>query len=94
MCLAMPMKVIEILPDSEAIAELGGVRRKVSLKLLPDVGIGDFVLIHAGFAIGKVDEESARETIDVLGAGVDFAACGDGYEEGKTGEEPGDAGPR
>jgi hydrogenase expression/formation protein HypC len=66
MCLAMPMKVLEILEGDEGYAELGGVRRKVSFQLLESVEVGDFVLVHAGFAIARIDEEDARETIDAM----------------------------
>jgi len=65
MCLAMPMKVVEINED-EGIGELGGVRRKVSFQLLDKVEIGNYVLVHAGFAIAVVDEDDARETIDAM----------------------------
>ena len=71
MCLAMPMKVIEVYPDGDGLAELGGVRRKVSFKLLDGVVPGDYVLVHAGFAINKVDEIDAKETIDALDACAD-----------------------
>ena len=69
MCVAMPMRVLEILSGGEGIAEVGGVRRKVSFMLLDDVGVGDYVMVHAGFAIGKVDEEEAMRTLDA------FAEC-------------------
>ncbi len=65
MCLAVPAKVIEKI-DMLATIEVGGVTRKVSLMLLPDAQIGDFVLVHAGFAIQSVEEEDANYTIEVL----------------------------
>jgi hydrogenase expression/formation protein HypC len=70
------MRVVEISGGEEGLAELGGVRRRVSFKLLGEVSLGDYVMVHAGFAIGKVDEEEAQATLDAL------AACsgdGDGY---------------
>ncbi len=70
MCLAMPMKVVEINKSEsgveEGIGELGGVRRKVSFQLLDKVEIGDYVLVHAGFAISVIDENEAQETIDAM----------------------------
>jgi len=48
------------------VAELDGVRREVSLMLVPEAKVGDYVLIHAGYAIGTVDEKEAKETIDLL----------------------------
>jgi hydrogenase expression/formation protein HypC len=73
MCVAAPMRLIAI-EDGMGKAELGGVVREVSLALLasPACGaasgaeIGDYVLVHAGFAIGKVDEEEARLTLEAL----------------------------
>jgi hydrogenase expression/formation protein HypC len=60
------MRLVEI-NGGEGIAELGGVRRKVSLVLLESASLGDYVLVHAGFAIGKVDEEEAKLTLEALG---------------------------
>jgi hydrogenase expression/formation protein HypC len=65
MCLAIPMKVVE-LEGSFGKVEAEGVRRKVSLQLLPDVNLGDYVLVHAGFAIEKIDEQEAKRTLDLL----------------------------
>jgi hydrogenase expression/formation protein HypC len=66
MCLAVPMKVISI--NGEAIvAEVDGVKREGSLMMLnEDVNVGDYVLIHAGFAISRLDEEEALETIALM----------------------------
>ena len=66
MCLAMPMRIVELQGESECVAELGGVRRSVSLQLLEGAAVGDFVLVHAGFAIAKVDEEDAEASIAAL----------------------------
>lgn len=66
MCVGVPMQVISI--DGEnVVAETDGVRRQASLMLLADeVQVGDFLIIHAGFAISKLDEEEARETIRMM----------------------------
>ncbi|MBU4446115.1 MAG: HypC/HybG/HupF family hydrogenase formation chaperone [Candidatus Marinimicrobia bacterium] len=64
MCLAIPMKVIEI-KDNEAIAEVGGVWYRANLTLLPDIKIGEYIIVHAGFAIEKLDEEAALETLKI-----------------------------
>lgn len=63
MCLAVPSKIIEI-NDSVAKVEVDGVVRDASLMLLEDVSLGDYVIVHAGFAISKVDEEAALQTIE------------------------------
>ncbi|HOE63169.1 MAG TPA: HypC/HybG/HupF family hydrogenase formation chaperone [Candidatus Sumerlaeota bacterium] len=67
MCLAVPMKIVE-LKDMEAIVELGGVRRSVSLTLLTEdtLQVGDYVIVHAGFAIQKLDDDDARERLILL----------------------------
>ncbi len=65
MCIAIPMNVIEI--NGEAgVVENNGVRREVGLQLLDKVEKGDWVLIHAGFAISKLDEKEAEETMKLL----------------------------
>ena len=62
MCLAIPAKVIAI-EDDMAVVELGGVTRLASLMLVPETKVGDYVLLHAGFAIQRLDEEEAQETL-------------------------------
>ena len=66
MCLAIPAKVIEIKDDNLAVVDILGATREASLDLTPQAKLGDYVLIHAGFAIEIVDEEFARETIDLI----------------------------
>jgi len=65
MCLGIPMKVVEIEGDN-AVAEAGSVRKGIRLDLIEDVAEGDYVLIHTGYAIEKIDREEALETIDLL----------------------------
>ena len=65
MCLAVPMQVSEIL-DGTAICEVDGVRREASLMMIDEVAVGDFVLIHAGFAIEKIDPGEAEKTLDIF----------------------------
>jgi hydrogenase expression/formation protein HypC len=62
MCLAVPFEVIE-LQDNRALACFGTTKREVFLDLLDDVKVGDFVIVHAGFAIEKLDKEEAEKTI-------------------------------
>lgn len=66
MCLAIPAKVIELEEPGLAVIEIGGVRKPVSLMLVDGVAVGDYVLVHAGFAIEKVDEAEAAKTMDLL----------------------------
>ncbi len=65
MCLGIPVKVLEI-DGQTAVVEVGGARRDVSLLLLEDVRPGDWVILHAGFAIQKLDEEEAEKTLALL----------------------------
>ncbi len=65
MCLAVPARVIEQ-RENEAIADLHGSRARVSTLLVPDVAVGDWVLIHAGFAIQRIEAEAAERTWSVL----------------------------
>ncbi len=65
MCLAIPMRLIEI-DGAAGVAEVDGVTRQVRLDLLPEVAIGDYVLIHAGLAIARLDAEQAEETLALL----------------------------
>jgi hydrogenase expression/formation protein HypC len=65
MCLAIPAKVTKIDGDMATI-EVGGVTRSTSLMLVTDVVVGDYVIVHAGFAIHKVDPEEAQESLRLL----------------------------
>ena len=79
MCLAIPVLVQEI-KGSEALVEIGGVKRKISLALTPETKVGQYVLIHAGYAIGVLDEEEAQETLKLL---EEMAAYADETEDSK-----------
>jgi len=65
MCLAVPGKIMEI-QDMLATVEIGGVKRKISIMLLPESKVGEFVLVHAGFAIQAIDEEEVRKTLELF----------------------------
>jgi hydrogenase expression/formation protein HypC len=67
MCLAIPAKVIEILDKDTMIVDFGGVQRKIKSTLLnEEVGLNDYVLVHIGYAMAKVEEEEALETLRIL----------------------------
>lgn len=63
MCLALPARITELRPPEEAVVELGGVRKTVSVTLTPDAGVGDYVIVHVGHAIGLLDAEEAQRTL-------------------------------
>ena len=66
MCLAVPMKVLKIEADNWGLLEIEGVRNKVNLSLVEGVQVGDYVIVHAGFAIEKMNEEEAKTQIEML----------------------------
>jgi hydrogenase expression/formation protein HypC len=67
MCLALPARVVEKRADDQALVDLGGVRKEVSLALVPQAQVGDYVIVHVGFAIGMIDPEEARRTLALMG---------------------------
>jgi len=64
-CLAIPA-LIKSIDDKEAEAEIGGISRRISLWLTPDARVGDYVLLHSGYAINVLDQEQAEETLKLL----------------------------
>ncbi|HUX77170.1 MAG TPA: HypC/HybG/HupF family hydrogenase formation chaperone [Anaerolineae bacterium] len=73
MCLAIPT-LIKSIEGTTARAEIGGVERSISLALTPEARVGDYVLLHTGFAIGVIDEEEAQETLQLLEELAEFQA--------------------
>ena len=66
MCLAVPARVIELLPPQDAWVELDGVRQRVSLALLDAVQVGDYVIVHVGFDLQVIDEAEAQATLALM----------------------------
>lgn len=75
MCLAVPGLVVDVVDDPlrTATVSFGGVTKSVSLALVPEAAVGDYVIVHVGFAISKLDEEAARRTLETY---ADLAASG------------------
>ena len=68
MCLALPALVVALLETPhQALVELGGVRKVVSLELTPEARVGDYVIVHVGHAIGLLDPEEAAQTLALFG---------------------------
>jgi hydrogenase expression/formation protein HypC len=63
MCLAIPARVVQLLPDHRAIVDLDGVRKEVSIDLVPEAQPEDYVVIHVGYAIGMIDPDEAARTL-------------------------------
>jgi hydrogenase expression/formation protein HypC len=63
MCLAIPARVVEMPDPENAVVDLGGVRKEISLALVDGVAIGDYVIVHVGYALNKLDPEEAEKTL-------------------------------
>jgi hydrogenase expression/formation protein HypC len=92
MCLAIPGRIVELVRDAVelAVVDVSGVRRKVNLELLLDdmPGVGDWVLIHVGFAMSRISEQAAEEQMRTLALlGEDQAALDEVRGYGTAGEE-------
>lgn len=66
MCLAIPARVEELVNGENAIVDLGGVRKEISLALVDDVAVGDYVIVHVGYALQKLDREEAERTLELF----------------------------
>jgi len=74
MCLAIPARVIELLPEEMARVSLDGVVKTVSVALVEDVAVDDYVVLHVGYALAKIDEEEARQTLTLLHEAAELGA--------------------
>ncbi len=63
MCLAIPAQVVELRDGDNALVDLAGVRKEISLSLVEDVAVGDYVIVHVGYALNKLDPEEAAKTL-------------------------------
>lgn len=63
MCLALPARIAELRENELGIVDLGGVRKEISLALVEDVQVGDYVIVHVGYALSKLDTEEAEATL-------------------------------
>jgi len=66
MCHAIPAEIVALLPDDMARVNLGGVVKEVSLGLIEEAAVGDYVLIHVGFALSKIDRDEAQRTLEMF----------------------------
>ncbi len=71
MCLALPARVVSLESDEMAVVALEGVKKHISLALVEDISVGDYVLVHVGYALHKVSEDEAQRTLAIMSeAGV------------------------
>ena len=78
MCLAIPARVVEVLPNEEGVIDVGGVRKRISLELVAGVVPGDYVIVHVGYALQRLDPDEAARTLALFaeaGAANDGAAA-------------------
>lgn len=68
MCLAIPARVVKRLEADDAIIDAGGVEKRVSVALVPEAALGDYVVVHAGYAISRLDPEEALRTLELFAA--------------------------
>ncbi|PWY53903.1 HypC/HybG/HupF family hydrogenase formation chaperone [Legionella qingyii] len=66
MCLALPAQIIQILDDAKAIVNIGGITKEISTELLDEIALGDYVVIHVGYALTRLDELEAQKTLDLF----------------------------
>ncbi len=71
MCLALPVRVVELLDGDLAVVDLDGLRKEISLALVDDVRVGDYVILHVGYALARLDPDEAERTLAL------FAEMGD-----------------
>ncbi len=86
MCLAVPGQVVKIDEDQlrTATVSFGGITKDVSLALVPEAVVGDYVIVHVGFAISKLDEEAARRSLELFEAMRAAQTGSDGQGDGKS----------
>jgi len=65
MCLAVPLKLVSV-DGTDAVGEVGGIQREVSIMMTPDAKVGDYVIVHAGFSIQVLDQKEAEENLELL----------------------------
>ncbi len=63
MCLALPVRVVELVGGDDAVVDLGGIRKQISLALVDGVAVGDYVILHVGYALSKLDADEAAKTL-------------------------------
>ncbi|MBL7478413.1 HypC/HybG/HupF family hydrogenase formation chaperone [Legionella bononiensis] len=66
MCLALPAQITQILEDDRAIINLGGITKDISIALVNEISVGDYVIIHAGYALTRLDEHEAQKTLSLF----------------------------
>lgn len=72
MCLALPARIVALHDSDQAVVDLGGVRKTISVALTPGAAVGDYVIVHVGYALTRLDPEEAAQTLALIAdAGID-----------------------
>jgi len=66
MCLAIPAEVTKLLPDDMAVVSVDGVSKEISVALIENLAVGDYVIVHVGYALAKINPEEAKRTLELL----------------------------
>jgi hydrogenase expression/formation protein HypC len=77
MCLAIPAQVVELRDNDNALVDLAGVKKEISLALVDKVAVGDYVIVHVGYALNKLDPEEAAKTLKLFAEMGEAAFAGD-----------------
>lgn len=80
MCLAIPARVVELRDADTAVVDLSGVQKEISLALVDDVAVGDYVIVHVGYALNKLDPEEAAKTLALFAELGEFNQAGGDHE--------------
>ncbi|MDD3763796.1 MAG: HypC/HybG/HupF family hydrogenase formation chaperone [Nevskiales bacterium] len=83
MCLAIPARVVEVLAEDQGIVDLGGIRKQISLELIDGAAVGDYVIVHVGYALSRLDPAEAERTLALFAAAE--AAMNEGAADGAGG---------
>lgn len=75
MCIALPVRVVELLDGQNALVDLDGVKKTISLALVDDIQPGDYVIVHVGYALSKLDTDEAEKTLALFAEIADIAAA-------------------
>ncbi|SEG27852.1 HypC/HybG/HupF family hydrogenase formation chaperone [Marinobacterium lutimaris] len=83
MCLAIPVRIEELIDAERAMADIGGVRKEINIALVDDLSVGDYVILHVGYALNKLDPEEAARTLALF---EELGQLQEAYDEAKAGE--------
>ena len=75
MCLAIPVRVVELHDEQMATVDLDGIRKEISLALVDDVRVGDYVILHVGYALARLDPDEAERTLALFASAASEAAA-------------------